>query len=203
VRGCPVTLTTEDMGRLRVPLAALPGLDVRGLLLWPTREELHRRDLAMFRTFSDGSAAGAQLPTGIEWIGVTRDTSDHALAGYVVTHTDFASRHGIVANFRGGPVDVDLADAATRDRVARWLAARVGLNTSGRCPWWFTLAPVASRPGWGLAYGPHGSYETFGPGRETEVPALVGLNGADDRRLPDGSRYVDALALALVAVGAP
>lgn len=101
-------------------------------------------------------------------------------------------------------VRLDLSDATTRDRCLRWLAGRVGLEVAGRCPWWFALQPVTSSSsralhhGWGLAYSAGSQYWSFGVGRITECPALSSLDSRDDTRLPDGSRLVDALALAVV-----
>lgn len=92
-------------------------------------------------------------------------------------------------------VTLDLADAATRDRCLRWLAGRVGLDTRGRCPWWWATTTV----GWGLGYGARGRWEAFGAaGAWNEVPALADLDPTDDTRIRDGSRLVDALALAAV-----
>lgn len=93
--------------------------------------------------------------------------------------------------------------SATRDRAARWLARRVGLECGSTAPEWRAAREPKPR-GWILAGG---AWFVFGPGRsliDLEVPALAELDPADNTLLPDGSRLVDALALAAVcrAVGA-
>jgi hypothetical protein len=168
VRGCPVTLTTEDMGRLRFGLAALDGFDPVGLT----------------------------LGRGGEWAAcVAYGHSD----GTVLLVRGAGTRHVVTEWWPLAGFEVDLADAATRDRVARWLAARVGLEVGSTAPGWETgdIEPVE----WvlvGTRIGDH-----FTP---DSVPALAAVDPDDRRRLADGSLYRDALALALVAVhvgGAP
>lgn len=97
------------------------------------------------------------------------------------------------------PVSIDFAEPATRDRAARWLLATVG----GR--------PQCTAPPWtwsdGGTWRLHGG-AMFWP-RPPRGPAPIGdtwitvselqqLDVRDGRVLPDGSRYVEALALALV-----
>jgi len=99
---------------------------------------------------------------------------------------------------------VTLADASTADRVARWVADRVGMEIGATAPSWQS-PPRESEDVvvWtllGSTADPHHRrfwLQGFGVAR---VPALAGLDYTDDRRLPDGSRYVDRLALARVAV---
>jgi hypothetical protein len=124
--------------------------------------------------------------------------------GELHTPDMYGDRDGVVLGV--GTADVralmlDLARAECRDRVARVLAdAAVGPggHTSGS--------------EWGCQWGRHGggSWLLNGvgdlrfadePGSDDaiHVPALADLDPNDDTRLPDGSRLVDALALAAVA----
>jgi hypothetical protein len=171
-----VTLTTEDMGRLRVPLAALPGLDPVGLDL----VALGQGEWAVHVLDADGPWPQHDL---LVYDGRWRTTESWWLHGDGPELTTWA---------------VDLADAATRDRVARQLAGRVGLEVGCTAPS-FDRTPV----GWALV-GPHDCIIYAEPDADldefVEVPALADLDPADDRRLPDGSIYRDALAQAIVAV---
>ncbi len=89
---------------------------------------------------------------------------------------------------------VDLADASTADRVARWRALQcAGIRVGPTAPAWIHLGYGA----WGLAWV--GGRTTFC--RSCCLPE--GVDPDDSRRLPDGSRYVDRLALARVAVTSP
>lgn len=86
---------------------------------------------------------------------------------------------------------IDLADATTRDRCLRWLAARHG------------VAPVCGSPAWDVSGWDHHdasrSYREARIGdREYTFALPLDFNDTDDRRLPDGSLYAHALALALV-----
>jgi len=84
-----------------------------------------------------------------------------------------------------GRLFLDLSRAECRDRVARALA-------SGDSAFWvYDLGKFGA--GWELRSGAG----TRWWGRT--LPALAGLDPSSDERLPDGSRLVDALALALVA----
>lgn len=94
-------------------------------------------------------------------------------------------------------VSVSLADSAARDRVARWVAERVGMPCDPVAGFWrFVLGA------WRLT-GSDGAIEFGAADPEAEgrfvVHALSALDPHDDTRLPDGSRLVDALALAAVA----
>jgi hypothetical protein len=175
-----VTLTTEESGRLRVPLAALDGFDPVGL------------------------RCGEDLDHEAGVCTHTTEAGEHVWLVYSDDDTwDWLPR---------GVVFVDLADPATADRVARWLAARVGLEVGCTAPRW---NHSGRRGTWAITGDAdaalfHGSEpprnwrgRTRWKPAEIVVPALAALDPSDDRRLPDGSRYVDRLALALVAVGAP
>lgn len=103
---------------------------------------------------------------------------------------------------------VSTSDARTRDALARWVAGRVGLSPSATAPSWHPDNYEA--PSWRLsawyteAAWFRAPYSANFRGMpilgEYIVPALAALDARDARRLPDGSRLVDALALAAVAV---
>ena len=96
---------------------------------------------------------------------------------------------------------LDLSRAECRDRVARVvaglaLAPRAGLVDSCTAHTW-EWAPAMDQRRWTLSGNGGGrGWEHFGL---KSVPALADLDPNDDTRLPDGSRLVDALALAAVA----
>lgn len=161
--------------RLLIPLSALPGLDPVGL-----RDEDGRLILS-----GVGDAAG-QVPTLIS----------------------VAEHHGSVLWRR---VSIGLGDPATRDRVLRWLAARVGLPVGCGAPAWWRWTPDGG--GWALADGtPFGvdravvypwradaiAVTDVGEQRWVTGTGVSNLDPTDDTRLTDGSRLVDALALAAV-----
>lgn len=100
-------------------------------------------------------------------------------------------------------VRLDLADSATRDRAIRWLAAKAdGIYVGSGPPMWRPSGKVRQWRGermlqsWAVYGSTRGECRFSG----NEIPALTDLDRADDTRLPDGSRRVDAHALALVAV---
>lgn len=169
-------IAAEELARLRVPLASLRDFDPTGL---------------------DLQADGWTYPPH-----VLENGGDDLLVydGKWRTSEPWWLR-------REGPDGVawaiDLADASTADRVARWVAGRTGADSTSGLTWSFDY------PGWSLRGArPMGPYAYFAPSVDglmgaIAVPALANLDGfrsADDRRLPDGSRFVDRLALALVAV---
>lgn len=85
--------------------------------------------------------------------------------------------------------------AFTADRVARWVAGRVGFEFGCTAPDWFR-----ERDRQWLIGGDFDFDFTFGPAASRHlIPSLADINPTDDRRLTDGSRYTDRLALALVA----
>ena len=101
-------------------------------------------------------------------------------------------------------VHLDLTDATGRDHALWWLAKTSDVY------WMFCgLAHPGDRTfGWEFrsASGTpeHGGRRVFGsvdlPWQGTYVPALADLDPNDDRRLPDGSRWVDAEALRRVVL---
>lgn len=167
-------IAASEMLALRVPLAALDGLDPLGL-----------------RPYKRGSDAVYALTVLVRAAEAHIWKSDLARAEVV----DVAD------------VELSTADERTRDALARWLAERVGMSPASTAPawhigdpaprtwdlrWWYTefVTFHATRPS---------SYRGTKVSNEHEVPALGDLNAADPRRLPDGSRWVDAAALAAVA----
>lgn len=82
---------------------------------------------------------------------------------------------------------IDLADDATADRIARWLGVRVGLEVPCTAPVW-----GFDEGDWQVVSG--NDVATF-----DHVFALTELDPFDVRTLPGGARFVDRLALAVVA----
>lgn len=148
---------------LRVPLAALPGID-------PTWLVLHHH-------------------TG--WSGVVVRRSPR---GSLVCYA------GGTSQLEPADALLDLADASTRDRVARWCAARAELEVGPTAPGWRGQDNPPGHPGWVLhSYG-SGSFFSSWTSTGAHVPTLADLAPADSSALPDGSRSVDAIALGRVAV---
>lgn len=156
---------------LRVRLNQLPGFDPVGLRLY---------------RWSDGLYLGVVIETPAE------------MSGYATAH---AGR--IELGWLGGCA-VDLSGASTRDRVARWLAWRLGIPIGCTAPEWAT-----DIEGWSMFAGESperagmACWDLDGRGAGAaggKVEGLAGLDPTADTRLPDGSRLVDAVALARVAV---
>jgi hypothetical protein len=105
-------------------------------------------------------------------------------------------------------VRLGLSRASTRDRVARWVAGRVGLECGATAPGWEGRSAwevsgwcLDCRPGSRLFVPPntvHRRPNWSQTSRRVAVPALAALS-PDPARLPDGCRRVDAEALAVVA----
>jgi hypothetical protein len=98
---------------------------------------------------------------------------------------------------------VSTADASTRDRLARWVAARVFSALAG--PDAECTAPAWGRwqaQVWELNSDIEDALQYFSgvnrPRRCHVVPALADLNADDPSLLPDGCRWVYAAALAEV-----
>lgn len=160
--------------RLLVKLSELPGIDPAGLI---------------------GRRFGPYLTTGqfeevvyvVRWSGLgASDECD-------------VVRMGALYRCVSG-LSIDLSDAATRDRCLRWLAGRMGLAVGCGAPMWEAHVDH----GWGpkSTDGWHLSTSMWEDGAEYDAPAwlasALGIDPRDDTRLPDGSRIVDALALAAV-----
>jgi hypothetical protein len=177
-----VTLTSEELARLRVPLDRLPGFDPVGLRV----------------IGEDG------LPAGL----VTLSTGVHVFLADDVNE-DGSNLH-YPADF-----DANLSDSATADRVARWCAGRVGLEVGCTAPGWRSYSARADPPlaiwlfgelGLGVRVfanqprrDPPLTGWAYSRAVENVVPALADLDPTDARLLPDGARWIDRLALALVA----
>jgi hypothetical protein len=171
-----VTLTSEELARLRVSLAKLPGLNAAGLFCWDR-----------------GESGCCVLEVDNHWVRFAGDD---------------------LPNVSTGSVDLDLSDSATADRVARWCAGRVGLEVGCTAPGWRSYSARADPPLAIWLLGEPGDARVFAnqPRRdppltgwaysravENVVPTLADLDPTDARLLPDGARWIDRLALALVA----
>jgi hypothetical protein len=162
---------------LRVPLASLPGFDACGL-------DLHGDGMVVH--VMDHDFGADMLVYNERWKDVP-----------FLLHVDFALTEWAL----------DLSDAATRDRVARWVAGRVGLGVGATAPTWF-----ASGHGVFRVFGAdRGRVLSFAPTRTRESPARVSgldhylpsmsdLDWRSTGRLADDCLIVEAEALALVAV---
>ena len=166
-----MTITTEEMERLRVRLADLPGFDA-GDEEWETASRRFARHCMRQLALNHG----LDEPDDYELIAIN-DAFDDALPEREYVST---------------------ADARTRDALARWVAERV--NVSIGCTiapgfyWWDHDLSEGEEPAWILQ-----SIEPEARGYHGWTRARVlGLDPTDDRLLPDGSRWVDAAALAAV-----
>lgn len=97
--------------------------------------------------------------------------------------------------------NLDLFDAATRDRIARWAAGRVGLEVGSTAPRWRFVPgdPAVFRPGcWELSTGVGDEVYLIRTGHE----AVCGLDGSDPAVVSDEdrTRVVDAVALGRTAL---
>lgn len=139
------------------------------------------------------------------WCGpviVSQNTDDAWLSyGEVDQDGDVLVAGSHITWYNLDKIRFDLSRAECRDRVARVvaglaLAPRAGLVDSCTAHTW-EWAPAMDQRRWTLSGNGGGrGWEHFGL---KSVPALAALDPNDDTRLPDGSRLVDALALALVA----
>lgn len=149
-------ITHEEAARLQVPLSAVPGLHPVGLPVLFRHESWLVTRLVVTR-------------------GVTRAAEIDQIRG--------TERIGAVPF---GGLSCDLADDGTADRIARWVAERMGLEPGCTAPTWVFDG------GWQVVSG--GSLAMF-----DHISSLGDLDPDDDRRLPSGARLVDRRALALVA----
>lgn len=93
---------------------------------------------------------------------------------------------------------LDFSNASTRDRYLRWLADEVGLKLGSGAPMWESHYDSGwsdkSTDGW------HLSTSMWEDGNEYDAPvwlaSMLGLDPRDNSLLPDGSKLVDAIALA-------
>jgi hypothetical protein len=118
--------------------------------------------------------------------------------------------NGETKSVRHKDIALDLSLPEVRDRVARVLARVVGLECGSTAPGWSTEGNDYFDPEWCLAH-PVWTHRTryFIPAKEWGrlyhhdraiiVPSLSTLDPSNPASLPDGSRWVDARALVLVA----
>jgi hypothetical protein len=173
-------LTVEEMARLWAELDHLPGIELAGL--------------RVVVPFSDGSSFDG-LVIGVDadgaiWIGGSEEIRGAAGDDYRPS-LRWISREDAY---------VDLADASTRDRVARWIADRVGQDIGSMAPELYydgrTWCLGADEEDGGTEFSGNPDHDA------TYVAALAEVDTNDRRTLPDpdGSWYRVARALALVAV---
>ncbi len=101
---------------------------------------------------------------------------------------------------RPASLRLDLTDATGRAHAAWWLASAVGLHSPTTSRWSpgasvYTIESDAQSAPWVRTFTPTGSLWSG-----ERVPALDDLDPNNDRRLPDGSRWVDAEALRRVVL---
>lgn len=174
-------IAPSELLALRVPLAALEGLDPLGL-----------------RPYKRGSDAVYEMVVG-------RWESKLYLSMPALARSEVVD---------GADVELSTADARTRDALARWVAGRCGMQLGATAP----VLRVGELTAGGC-FVELSSYIPLGEGRittrsrrwlarnpghlftpEEALPELfVFEEGHDPRLLPDGSRWVDAAALAAVA----
>ncbi|MEQ1494470.1 MAG: hypothetical protein ABL912_01740 [Novosphingobium sp.] len=109
------------------------------------------------------------------------------------------ARYGAADAVAVSSLSLDLSDSSTADRVARWLAGRLGVEVWCTAPSWVC---VVESVGWWIFSGEPRSLHRPAPLAGKYFPRGVYAEQADPtdgRRLDDGSRYVDRLALRLVA----
>jgi hypothetical protein len=163
-------LTPDDLARLRIPLAQLPGLDSTGLHLW----------------------AGERHVTCVyDTVTPYYHTDEHAIV--LIVGGDEDTRVEQAPRDEGWAID--LREGAAADRVARWLAARLDTEVGCTAPTWACGSSHDGEQGWTL----WGCGAEYWFSCEDEGSVLHGLDPFDDRTLPDGSQWIDRLALALVA----
>lgn len=156
-------IAAEEMERLRVRLADLPGFDPVGLVVQYEGDER----LLCVGQFDGGVLLDDEGPDGEQLAALPEQC------------------------------EVSTADARTRDALARWVAGRIGRSVGSIAPGW-----VMHRQRWELSTDGDDTNTYFGVDWERPdvvVPTLGDLDPRDPRLLPDGSRWVDAAALAAVA----
>ncbi len=177
-------LTQEEMGRLRVRLADLPGFDPVGLTAHVDasgRSDDHR--LGVYVPGGPGRDTGVSGIPPYHWVWHGEDLYDPDVWCMSTVST---------------------ADARTRDALARWIMSHDAGMKIRRCTApnfrsWVTHKAI----GWHITNGPgwSASQSAVDDYRALLVPGLADLHPNDpghERVLPDGSRWVDAAALAEV-----
>lgn len=184
-----MTLTQTELDQLMLPLTSLPGFNPVGLHL-----------ASPFA--NDGKMVY------IHWLCVDRDTlnaDDGAINCWC------GEDNGFTGWIERRQWYLDLADASTADRVARWVAERLGLrivdidhhlreHSHLEC-----TAPVFFVNAYGQCIigrdriGARTSFHGWRQDDPDKILALQDLDQYDRRQLADGSRYVERLGLAIVA----
>jgi len=127
-------------------------------------------------------------------VAVSAVHEDDAGVLYCMVARDPMESHGAINPEPLCDLHVDLTDATGRAHVAWAVAAALGVNPSRCSPRWIGTTP---RPGWAIDGGENYVYRRY----YRSFDAFNGkLDPHDNTRLPDGSRWVDAEALRLVAL---
>lgn len=163
---------------LLVPITALRRMPLQGLLVIRT----------------DG---------GHRWGGLVYDASGDERLVVATSETFGGARPG---EWPREGWSLDFGESATRDRAARWLAWVCGVaDGSSIAPDWIATRRynVNSRPAggsWALYADRirHFAATERMLDEKTAVPELAGIDPHDGQRIADGSRRVDAAALAVV-----
>lgn len=140
------------------------------------------------------------------WVGPV--ASDHGRLTYLGPRTEGRAPLCVYDNevvpFDPRVLALDLTLPESRDRVARVLAKVLGLECGSTAPGWHRLGP--SDDGilqWELDCFEGFTFWSTAPTKLTpkghHLPSLSTLDPSSDERLGDGSRWVDAKALKLVA----
>lgn len=178
-------ITAEELGRLRIPLALLPGFDPIGALV----------RVAGCRGLVVGRDTARPETRWGEWL-------IHPLDEWKDLPLDCGT---LVRSCRGSEAQIDLAESSTADRLSRWMALRLGMRADwGDCtaPRWYAAGMTPSTPWWVIQWGRESrifASAAYHGARVIPVPDLH-FDAGDARRLPDGSRFADRLALGTVAV---
>lgn len=140
---------------------------------------------------------------------------DVEMHGAIVTHGmsyAYVWSDGGICRYEPADLYLDLSRAECRDRVARVVAVSAGLRHEVRDWAWYPVGSLGSH--YDVTGGPDVPHPAMPEARfhsavtrgwkpgdmvRRVIPALAGIDPNDATRLPDGSRLVDALALAIVA----
>lgn len=154
-------------------------------------------------------SAAVMVAFGMDPIGLYVRTIDLEGEGTLVGHSQERAVYVDDEGDRWAPLaelTVSTAEAATRDRLVRWIRSRLLSGPGGStAPGWGPAKGAGKNPVWSLSVNggavvfsavPNGHHTPRAP--RHVVPALADLDPWDPRALPDGSRLIDAIALAVV-----
>lgn len=184
-------LTAEELGRLRVPLAALPGLydNPMGLLVVDADDEWGVI-VCRAQDYDDPAPGDNDHETPLVLVAWSRCGADAEAPEWIEV----------------ADLSVSLDVGPNADRVARWLAARVGLEVGCTAPLWSVCARGWGGHGWALTQRDFEGETTckvfaspYNGGDCAALTEMDELRTDAGPRLPDGSLFRDRLALALVA----